>query len=67
MWYAATVHYPKLSNAEVIAYVERRNYLSQPENFSDTIYSLMLESWNYKPSKRITFLSLKEKLWCVPI
>ncbi|XP_065828764.1 uncharacterized protein [Oscarella lobularis] len=63
MSYAATVPYPKLSNAEVIAYVEGRNYLSQPDNCPDTIYSLMLESWKYEPSERITFSSLKEKLW----
>ncbi|XP_065836872.1 tyrosine-protein kinase JAK2-like [Oscarella lobularis] len=55
MSYAATVPYPKLSSAEVIAYVEGRNYFSQPDNCPDTIYSLMLESWKYEPSERITF------------
>ena len=65
MSYAATLPYPTLSNAEVIAYVHGRNYLSQPENCPDTIYSLMLESWKYEPSKRITFSSLQEKLWFV--
>ncbi|XP_055331680.1 focal adhesion kinase 1-like isoform X2 [Paramacrobiotus metropolitanus] len=48
-----------VKNGEVIGLIERGDRLQIPENCSPKLYSVMMQCWNYEPTKRPNFTALQ--------
>lgn len=54
--------YPSMSNAEVLAQVEKGYRMPAPSGCPDKLYKIMLDCWNAVPDDRPTFESLQWRL-----
>lgn len=51
-----------IKNSDVISKLENGERLPLPPNCPPRLYSVMSQCWDYKPSKRLSFKSVKETL-----